>query len=196
MNAAIAPGTIDFDGLFREYHKRVYTYMRQHTLRPGDSDETAQDLAMKVFLRAMEAVERGNGPHTHSAGWLFTIARNLLYDYYRRCSHVPATIHLDAIAYDDDDDSNSIRTKGEIIVAEDKTPHDIAERNLTCQRVQYAIDRLTGEQPTVIRGRMAGYEYGEIAAEIGKSEGAAKQLSTRAYAQMRKYMEDDEWTYS
>lgn len=174
----------DFDDLYRCYHHRVYTYMRQHTLQPGDSDEVAQDLSSKVWVRAIEAVKRGSGPRDCAVGWLFTIARHLLYDYYRSRSHVPNFIRLDSLAYDFDE-SDGTRDKGDILATDTDAPHEVAARAILRQQVQHAIDGLTGAQPYVTRARMAGYEYGEIAATLGKSAGAAKQLQTRANAQLR-----------
>lgn len=47
------------------------------------SDPTiAEDLLHEVFLKALKANENGNSPQ-NLAGWLYTIAKNTLIDFYR-----------------------------------------------------------------------------------------------------------------
>lgn len=42
----------------------------------------AEDLLQEVFLKALKANEKGNSPQ-NLAGWLYTIAKNTLIDFYR-----------------------------------------------------------------------------------------------------------------
>lgn len=185
MNATIAPDGLDWDDLFRQYHQRIYRYMRRGIFGPHESDETAQDLTASVFARAVEAVDRGHQPHTSAAAWLFTIARNLLCDYYRARRHVPDFMRLDAMVFDTFIDEIHGHTKGEMIASQDDTPQEYVERSMTCWQVQRAIGKLSYEQGLVVKRRMQGYNYAEIAAELGKSEGAAKQLQRRAWDNLR-----------
>ena len=47
----------------------------------GDNN-VAEDLLHEVFLKALSAIERGDSP-SNLTGWLYTIARNSVIDYYR-----------------------------------------------------------------------------------------------------------------
>jgi DNA-directed RNA polymerase specialized sigma24 family protein len=110
-------------------------------------------------------------------------------DEYRRRSNKPPLVDLDAIAFDDAEDGGS-RTAGETAIADDLSPHELAECSHTCRQVQHAISQLRDDQGYVVQRRMDGYEYTEIAAELGKSNGAAKQLNTRAFANLRTALQE------
>lgn len=64
----------------------VYQSLRQTLLgflRKKVSDNTvAEDLLHEVFLKALNAIERGDSP-TNLNGWLYSIAKNSVVDYYR-----------------------------------------------------------------------------------------------------------------
>jgi RNA polymerase sigma-70 factor (ECF subfamily) len=79
----------DVEGLFAEYHQRLFRYL----YRALGHQETARDLTQDVFLRVSRVrVPDSTGPEQQA--WLFRIARNLLIDHYRRrerSPEVPAT---------------------------------------------------------------------------------------------------------
>jgi RNA polymerase sigma-70 factor, ECF subfamily len=64
----------------------AYQNLRQTLLgflRKKVSDNTvAEDLLHEVFLKALNAIERGDSP-TNLNGWLYSIAKNSVVDYYR-----------------------------------------------------------------------------------------------------------------
>lgn len=74
-------GDLDaFADLYRRYHPRVLSFLRRE-LR---DQHLAEDLAAETFTKALAAL-----PDLHYAGrdlrsWLFTIARNLIVDHFRR----------------------------------------------------------------------------------------------------------------
>ena len=52
-------------------------------LRKKVSDnDVAEDLLHEVFLKALSAIERGDSP-SNLTGWLYSIAKNSVIDYYR-----------------------------------------------------------------------------------------------------------------
>ncbi|MFY8062207.1 MAG: sigma-70 family RNA polymerase sigma factor [Usitatibacteraceae bacterium] len=52
-------------------------------LRKKVSDnDVAEDLLHEVFLKALSAIERGDSP-SNFTGWLYSIAKNSVIDYYR-----------------------------------------------------------------------------------------------------------------
>jgi len=74
---------IPADGLnlnipYRNLRYTMLAYLRKHV-----SDSTvAEDLLHEVFLKALIAIQSGRHPHNLS-GWLYTIARNSVIDYFR-----------------------------------------------------------------------------------------------------------------
>ncbi len=69
-----------FAALYQRYHARVYRYLRVRL----QSEEDAADLTQQVFLKALNALPRYQSRHTPFAAWLFTIARHILADRFRR----------------------------------------------------------------------------------------------------------------
>jgi RNA polymerase sigma-70 factor, ECF subfamily len=86
----LARETIDWDTVYREEFPRVYNFFRY---RFGDGPR-AEDLTSTTFERAW--AKRGRYRHDRAAfsTWLFSIARNLAIDAYRRHRH---TISLEDV---------------------------------------------------------------------------------------------------
>jgi RNA polymerase sigma-70 factor (ECF subfamily) len=70
----------DWDALFHEQLPRVYNYFRY---RLGSAQE-AEDLTSVTFEKAWRARGRYRRDLASFATWLFTIARNVAADHYRR----------------------------------------------------------------------------------------------------------------
>ena len=67
--------------VFARHHRAIYRYM----LKMTGKRELAEDLTQDVYLRVVRL--RDNGcPIGNERAWMFTIARNLLTDHYRRRS--------------------------------------------------------------------------------------------------------------
>ena len=76
----LARETVDWEAVYREELPRVYNFFRY---RLGDGPQ-AEDLTSATFEKAW--VKRGRYRHDRAAfsTWIFSIARNLAIDYYRR----------------------------------------------------------------------------------------------------------------
>src|SRR5664280_2459738 len=68
----------EFAALYDRYFRQIYHYLY---IRVGSAAE-AEDLTAQTFLAALEALP-GYHHRGHFAGWLFTIARNKVRDFYR-----------------------------------------------------------------------------------------------------------------
>ena len=71
-----------------------------------------------------------------------------------------------------------------------KTLEQVKEAQFDQQQVRHAILELPGEQQQVVLMRfIEGFSYPEIAASIGKSEGAVRVIQHRALARLGKTLE-------
>lgn len=134
----------------------------------------AEDLTNEVFVRMLESVEKfrstGDDVSLALTGWIFTIARNLIVDDYRR-RKVRAT---DPLPEDDDD----LEDKG----------FDM-DLLLTRADLQKALAQLTEEQQSVLLLRFEeGFTSVQIAKMMGKTEMAIKALQRRGLATMARVM--------
>ncbi len=87
---ARAAEAMDWDALYREHVGRVFNFFRY---RVGES-ATAEDLTATTFEKAWSRRDQFRGDVDGFAGWLYTIARNVAHDYFRKS---PSLVTLDAV---------------------------------------------------------------------------------------------------
>jgi RNA polymerase sigma-70 factor (ECF subfamily) len=78
--STLAPGVSDLEDLFREYHPRVYAYVRY---RVADVSE-AEDLTSEILERALKYLASYDARKGAFSTWLFRIAHNTYVNYVKR----------------------------------------------------------------------------------------------------------------
>jgi RNA polymerase sigma-70 factor (ECF subfamily) len=153
-----------FEPLYRKYVSQVYSFavyeLRDH--------HRAEDLTEVVFLRALAALprfdERGQDERSTFRVWLFQIARNALANERRRLRRRPEA-PLEA---------------AELIAATDDPATTASDRDAMARAWQ-AIDRLPEDRRRALVLRFVEeMSTSEIAAILGRSEGAIRVLTHRA----------------
>ncbi|MCC7519542.1 MAG: sigma-70 family RNA polymerase sigma factor [Verrucomicrobiae bacterium] len=159
-----------FEALVAKFQGPIYHYVLRHVGNAAD----AEDIAQNVFVQAA----RGAGRYTPTARfttWLFTIARNLCLNEYRRRGRHPLQ-SLEQAASDDPEASPFQHVDR----AARPAPDELIEREFQV-RVAAAIGRLPEKQRTAVM--LCRYEempYEEIAKVLGVSVSATKSLLHRA----------------
>ena len=69
-----------FGILYEEYLTPVYRFIYFHVRHKNE----AEDIAQNVFVRALGAIARYEEQGTAFSTWLYTIARNLIIDYWKK----------------------------------------------------------------------------------------------------------------
>ncbi len=152
--------------LYRLYADQIYRYVYYQTRDP----DLAADLTSEVFLRMLEHIDRYNHRGVPFRAWLFKVAHNLVIDHFRERARFAA-----GEAFSDNEPA-----------AEPELP-DVDRHRLT-----EALNRLTGEQKQVVLLRfIEDLDIKEVAAILGKTEGAVKALQHRALAALRRLLEGD-----
>ncbi|HXH22366.1 MAG TPA: sigma-70 family RNA polymerase sigma factor [Dehalococcoidia bacterium] len=129
--------------------------------------EDAEELASQVFLEALRSIHLYKPTDKPILAWLYGIARNLVANHVRRKQRAKA-------AYDTFAQKLSLPA-GDFIV----------DRLALSQ----ALGKLTPEQRDVIVMRfISGLSTPEIAAAMGRKEGAIYSLQVRALASLRKVL--------
>lgn len=149
------------------YYRSLFGYI---AYRVGDA-VVAEDLTSEVFMRLLDAFQRGDGPRTALRGWLFRVASNVVNDYHRN-QHRAHHVALD-----------------ESLPMEGEEPLEALHRRLTHEALAQALAELTPDQQTVIALRYgSGLSIHEVAEVLGKSEAAIKMLQARALAALARKM--------
>jgi RNA polymerase sigma-70 factor (ECF subfamily) len=152
-----------FAQLYEDNFERVYAFIAR---RVRDRDH-AQDLTADVFHSALKNLSRFEWRGAPFAAWLFRIAANAIADRGKRASQLEA-IKLREV---EEHDSSSAA--------------DLAEVEHRA-RLFKLVEKLPDDQRRVITMRFAQQKsIAEIAGEIGRSEGAVKQLQFRGLQSLR-----------
>ena len=150
-----------FAELYEHNFHRVYAYVAR---RVGDRAET-QDLTAHVFHQALANLGKFKWKGSPFAAWLYRIASNAIADQAKRKARESMP------------QSNSID--------ESSTTVDL-EKLERRARLFSAVDKLPEDQRRVILMRFADEKsIREIAGELGRSEGAVKQLQFRGVENLR-----------
>jgi RNA polymerase sigma-70 factor (ECF subfamily) len=147
-----------FGELYECNFERVYAYVAR---RVRDREE-AQDLTSEVFHKALAGLPGYEWRGLPFIAWLLGIAANLLADRWQRASRMQEVVADDL---------------EEVGVAD-----DVERRAMLYQ----LVDALPDDQRRVILWRFVGQKsLREMAVEMGRSEGAIKQLQLRALQNLR-----------
>ena len=147
-----------FAELYENNFARVYAFI---VSRVRDRD-AAEDLTAEVFHHALANLERFEWRGTPFVAWLFRIAANAMADRWQRTAR----------------ESSDPAPQ----VSEDTGLEDIEQRAMLFQ----LVDGLPEDQRRVVIQRFVEQRsIREIAEELGRSEGAVKQLQFRALETLR-----------
>ena len=150
-----------FAELYENNFARVYTFIARRV----PSRQDAEDLTSEVFHEALRNLGRFEWQGVPFAGWLLGIASHRLAERWRRTGKQPEVA-------ENDWDSTGIDAK--------------TEENLILFQL---VDELPPDQRLVIGRRFIDQKsLREIAQELGRSEGAIKQLQFRALQNLRARM--------
>lgn len=154
-----------FAPLYQRYASDIYGFCY---LRLGVRD-VADDLTARIFIRAIERLHQYRPrPGATFRSWLFSIARNMLTDEWRRRSEI--RLLPEQIDFTRDDGPG---------------PEDVVVHRSEMERLRAALASLPERQQDVIELRMVGFTTAEIADALGISVAAVKSAQTRAYRALK-----------
>ena len=151
-----------FAELYERHFGRVYAFVARRAADRGE----AEDLTSEVFHHALAHLRRFEWRGIPFAAWLLQIARNALADRWARAA----------------------RERGELAFewSDDGEPAE-ADRAMLAK----LVGELPGDQQRVVRERFVeGRSVREIARDLGRTEGAVKQLQFRALQSLRARLRD------
>jgi RNA polymerase sigma-70 factor (ECF subfamily) len=154
--------------IYDKYAEAIYRYLYR-LLR--DASE-AEDLTSEVFLRLLQALGTSRAPRDRLQGWLYSVARNLAMDWFRR-----------------EGARNALELNEELVANGDSPSAAVEERQIR-QRLGVALARLTPAQQQVILLRFGeGLRIADVSRLMGKSEGAIRVLQHRAVKRLSKLLD-------
>lgn len=153
-----------FAPLYEKYNVPIYRWFYRET---GNA-ESAADLTAQVFVQALQNLHRYQPQQSASfRSWLYTIARNLIRDSWRR--YRPTTEPPE-------------------LVDGSPGPEEIAVHRSEMAEFRSALDALPDRQREIVELRLSGLSMREIAEIQGRSENAIKTAQSRAFKTLRTVM--------
>ena len=157
------------------YHRHYDAVYRYCYYRVGEA-ALAEDLASDVFVRMVEKLDTFRLRGRPLLAWLYTIARNLVADFYRQDGKM-THLALDA-ASELGDDQTDLAGK--------------VDRRLDARCLAAGLRHLTEDQQQVILLKfLEGLNNAQVAQLLGKTEGAIKSLQHRALRALRRAIEKE-----
>jgi RNA polymerase sigma-70 factor, ECF subfamily len=155
---------VEFGVLYEIHFERIYAFIAR---RVRERDK-AEDLTSEVFHRALANLKKYEWRGTRFAAWLYRIAANVIADHFKIASREPVKLG-ESPAPSSDFEQAQIEEQAELF---------------------QLVEKLPAEQRRVVFGRFVEQRsIREIAQQLGKSEGAVKQLQFRALEKLRAQME-------
>lgn len=151
---------LGFAELYDQNFDRIYAFIAR---RVGSRDH-AQDLTAEVFHQALASIATFRWQEAPFSSWLYGIAANVLAAHWQKLGRNPAQLE------EDWDEGGSEEIERRAILTE------LVESLMPDQRM------------VIVRRFMEQRSIREVAIELGRSEGAIKQLQLRALENLREKM--------
>lgn len=159
INQAKSGNQIAFYQIWNHYHKSVYYFILNKTQNENLSSEITNTTFLKAFLK----INQYDTTYEFST-WLFTIARNTLYDNKKHDSFIFV-------------DFSEIEA---LINYEFDEFHDIEQEKEKERKLNRCIDELNVKYKKVIILRLKNYKYNQISEKTGLSEANVRVIINRA----------------
>ncbi len=152
--------------LYKKYYKELYLYLYSLC----KNKELSEDILQETFLKAILSLKDN---HTNMRAWLYTVARNLYFNYSKKEKRK-----------NDDEISDLVSDGTEVIEEIIKI-----EENRLLYKAMQSIDRRKREVLTL--QYFCGMTQKEIASTLKISCENVRVLSCRGKRELKKYMEEN-----
>lgn len=164
-----------FGQLYTAYVDRIY----RHIYYRVGSPENAEELTSQVFENAWKAFGRYRDMGRPFVTWLLAIANNQVIDFYREKKRHKNQEYL----------SDPTVAQAASLREGTVDPEDLVEMNFTSEELGRAILRLKPDHRAIVVMRFRdGIDFADIAAHLGKSEGAIRVILHRALSKLSRIL--------
>jgi RNA polymerase sigma-70 factor (ECF subfamily) len=160
---------VAFEVLFRHFAPRLKSYF----LRQGSDHSLAEEVAQEALVLVWRNAAQFDSSKSSASTWVFTIARNLAVDQFRRTRRP---------AFDPTDPA--------FIPDGERSPDDQLDRAEADQRVREVMNTLSVNEKSVLM--LSFYEdcsHGDIAKKLNLPIGTVKSRIRLAFAKVRNALE-------
>ncbi len=162
-----------FSALYEHYLTPIFRFIffRVRT------KEDAEDITQHVFLKAWKALPEFGREGKSFSAWLYRIARNTTIDYWRK----KKPLSLDPFA-------STLQNKQDNAL----DPMAIASQKEESEHIRNALHILNEDQQTILTLKfIEDLSNEEISQITGKTEGAIRQIQSRALKALRQHLKEN-----
>ncbi|WP_026570088.1 MULTISPECIES: RNA polymerase sigma factor SigX [Sediminibacillus] len=166
-----------FQDLYKKYHQDLYQFLIYMT----KDKEQAEDLVQEVYIKVLKSYHTFKGESSEKT-WLFSIARHVAIDYFRKQSNKRKRI-LDFFDWGE---------RGEQLEDQSILPEEIAEQNEEVRQIYHCLDKCSLDQKSVIILRyIQSFSLKETAETLGWSISKVKTTQHRAIKALRQLLQQE-----
>ena len=160
--------------LYDEFSGRIRRYFRNH----GADAAQAEDWLQEVFVRLLRSMDGFRGDGSQFIAWLWTVARNILFDASRRSGR--RVVDIDDVPEEEHPEM------------EQDTPAELLERESVRACVRQGLQRFIKENPE--RAQCVSWlasdhlSMAEIAGILGRTPGATREFLSQCRKKLRPYL--------
>ncbi|MFQ3542939.1 RNA polymerase sigma factor SigX [Halobacillus rhizosphaerae] len=165
-----------FERIYEQYHQDLYQFI-MYMVKDRD---IAEDLVQETYIKILRSYHTYDNRSSEKT-WLFSIARHVTIDYFRKQKRKRARIF----------DWFDWGEKQETIQDHQPLPEELAIQNDELREVYQTLDQCTVDQKTVIILRyIQGMSIKETASILGFSESKIKTTQHRAIKAIKDKLEN------
>ena len=159
-----------FEVLYRRYVRSIFGL----ALRRLNDRAQAEEVTQEAFTAIWRSAESYRPERGSAGGWLYTVARNAIFDRLRRNSRADTTVELPELA------------------SPEGGPDEQAEQAYRAWRVHRALEALNPNEREVIElAYWSGLSQSEVASYLDQPLGTVKTRTRSALARLAEILEGD-----
>jgi len=155
-----------FTAAYQQYVDDIYKFVLVHVNDAG----LAEDLTADTFTKAWKHIEAHAFDFKQTRAWLYTIARNLINDHWRKKPVIPLSEDIE-------------------IIDEREGHGEIVDRQLQAKRIMKAVKSLPEDMKSVVTLRfLQNLSVKETAKRLDMSESNVRVVQFRALKKLKKVL--------
>ena len=164
-----------FESLLKKYLKPVYNFLYRLT---GDTS-VLDDLAQETFIKTWRNIKKFNLDRSFKT-WLYAIAKNTAYDYFKKRKTIPFSNFIDA-------EGNN---KLENISEDEILPPELLEKADTAKELETALTKISDQYQIILLMRYKDdFSLQEIAEILNLSYNTVKSQHQRGLKALRQILQ-------
>lgn len=166
------PASSSWNKLFQETYETLWPQVYQYAYYRLQNKEEAEELTQEVFQKVFQQVKKGNVEEDKIRAYIFTAARNTIYDTWRQRGRSPKVVEMSQVS-----EKNLAVPESHMI-----------EENIVLREALAKLPELY--RKIIIWRIVEGRPLKDVADELSKPVGTIKSLQFRGVQKLKDILEE------